>query len=42
MDYLPLFVDVRGAPCLVVGGKPLHESGDIISYLAGRATDLAV
>lgn len=28
------------APCLVTGGKPLHESADIIRYLARVGTDL--
>ena len=23
MDYLPIFLDVRGQPCLVVGGGPV-------------------
>lgn len=27
-------------PCLVIDGKPMHESGDIITYLAGKATSL--
>ena len=29
------------APCLVTGGKPLHESADIISYMVRASTDLA-
>jgi hypothetical protein len=29
------------APCLVVGGKLLHESADIIRHLVDAATDLA-
>ena len=29
------------APCLVIGGKPFHESADIITYLAGRVTEFA-
>jgi glutaredoxin-related protein len=29
------------APCLVVGGKPLHESADIIRHLVESTTDLA-
>jgi hypothetical protein len=28
------------APCLVVGGKPRHEAVDIITYLAGRVTEI--
>jgi hypothetical protein len=28
------------APCLVVGGKPRHEAADIITYLAGRVTQI--
>ncbi|MCP4899317.1 MAG: redoxin domain-containing protein [bacterium] len=28
------------APCLVVGGAPRHESGDIITYLANRVSEL--
>jgi hypothetical protein len=28
-------------PCLVVGGKPLHESADIVRHLAQATTDLA-
>jgi hypothetical protein len=28
------------APCLVVGGKPHHEVSDIITYLAGRVTEI--
>lgn len=26
----------RQCPCLIIDGKPLYESSDIISYLAGR------
>ncbi len=26
----------KQVPCLVVGGKPLYESDDIIAYLRGR------
>lgn len=26
----------RQCPCLVIDGRPLYESGDIIEYLAGR------
>jgi hypothetical protein len=29
------------APCLVTGGKPLHESADIIRYLVRTSTDIA-
>jgi glutaredoxin len=28
------------APCLVIGGKPLHEADDIIRELVGSVTDL--
>ena len=28
------------APCLVVGGKPMHEAADIIGHLAGRVSEL--
>lgn len=28
------------APCLIVGGKPLHESKEIISHLVNGATDI--
>ena len=28
------------APCLVVGGKPMHEAAEIIGYLAGRVSTL--
>lgn len=28
------------APCLVVGGIPRHEATDIITYLAGRVTEI--
>jgi hypothetical protein len=28
------------APCLVVDGKPRHEAADIITYLAGRVTEI--
>lgn len=26
----------RQCPCLLIDGKPLYESGDILDYLAGR------
>lgn len=26
----------RQCPCLLIDGKPMYESGDIINYLAGR------
>jgi len=29
------------APCLVIGGKPHHESAEIITYLAGRVTEFS-
>ena len=29
------------APCLVTGGKPLHESADIIRYMVRAGTDIA-
>jgi hypothetical protein len=29
------------APCLVIGGTPHHESAEIITYLAGRATEFS-
>lgn len=28
------------APCLVIGGVPMHENVEIISHLVGRATDI--
>ncbi len=28
------------APCLVIGGKPMHENKEIISHLASAATDI--
>jgi glutaredoxin 3 len=28
------------APCLVTGGKPLHESADVIRYLVRAGTDI--
>ncbi len=39
-DHLEALAGTHQAPCLVVGSKPMHESADIIKYLAGRATDL--
>jgi hypothetical protein len=28
------------APCLVIGGVPMHENREIISHLVSRATDI--
>jgi hypothetical protein len=36
-------VEIAGrdqAPCLVVGGKPMHENKEIIGFLAARSTDI--
>src|SRR5688500_384923 len=45
MDYLPMFVDVRGRACLVVGGgdvalrkvELLHDAGARVRIVAPRA-----
>ncbi len=39
-DELEVLVGTHRAPCLVVGSKPMHESADIIAFLARHATDL--
>ena len=28
------------APCLVIGGRPVHESTEIVQYLASQVTDI--
>ena len=40
MDKLRQLTGKEQAPCLVLDGKPLLESADIIAHLVGRATDL--
>ncbi len=30
----------KQVPCLVIDGKPMHESGEIITFLAGKGTSL--
>lgn len=39
-DELEVLAGTHQAPCLVVGSKPMHESADIITFLARHATDL--
>lgn len=47
MDYLPIFVDVRGQPCLVVGGGPiaarkvelLQAAGAVVHVVAPRVCE---
>ena len=41
LDDLVAVAGKGQAPCLVIGGKPFHESADIITYLAGRVTEFA-
>jgi hypothetical protein len=40
LDELVAIAGKGQAPCLVVGGKPRHEAADIITYLAGRVTEI--
>jgi hypothetical protein len=40
MDQLKSLTGKDQAPCLVVGGKPMHEADDIVRYLATHATDI--
>ena len=40
LDELMAVAGKGQAPCLVVGGKPHHESEDIITYLANKVTSL--
>jgi len=40
METVQRLTGAPQAPCLVVGGKPMLESADIIRYLTGRMTDL--
>lgn len=39
-ERLETLAGTHQAPCLMVGARPMHESADIIRYLAGCATDL--
>ena len=40
LDELVAVAGKGQAPCLVVGGKPMHEAAEIIGYLAGRVSAL--
>lgn len=40
LDELTGIAGKGQAPCLVVDGSPRHESGDIITYLANRVSEL--
>lgn len=40
LDDLVAVAGKGQAPCLVVGGKPMHEAAEIVSYLAGRVRSL--
>jgi glutathione S-transferase len=42
LDELVNLTGKGQAPCLVVGGKSMHEAADIISYLAGRVSPLSI
>ncbi len=39
-DDLVKIAGVDQAPCLVIGGKPMHENKEIISHLVSSATDI--
>lgn len=39
-DELAKIAGKDQAPCLVLGGKPMHENKEIISHLVGCATDI--
>jgi glutathione S-transferase len=39
-DELEVLTGTHQAPCLVVGSKPMHESADIVAFLARHATDI--
>jgi len=41
MNDLVAVAGTGQAPCLVIGDTPHHESAEIITYLAGRATELS-
>lgn len=40
LDDLVAVAGKGQAPCMVVGDRPMHEADEIVTYLAGRVTDL--
>ncbi len=40
LDDLVAIAGKGQAPCLMVGDRPMHEADEIVTYLAGRVSDL--